>query len=273
MRHVVCFSGGIESALVAIEVVRRFGKDDVILLNHNICQAAEDHDIKQYKQTIANYLELPITFCNAPAESDRELDPLWKCIRAKAFKVGRGTELCTNRLKTAPFHAWLDQQTDELIIYYGFTSREPDRISRRQQILSKRGIASDYPLLWSKRTINDTTEIGIPRPNHYNTWQHGNCIGCLKAGWQHWYCVYVLRRDRWELAKYAESKIGYTINQRGGSPCRLIDREEEFEQLRLAGLPATELIPFQKFWSMARRLQTRASHHPRTPIAHTAEFR
>ncbi|GEM_PF-7107145 len=121
-------------------------------------------------KTTAALLELPITFRNAPAESDQELDPLWECIRAKAFKVGCGTEPCTNRLKTAPFHAWLDRQTDELIIYYGFTAREPDRISRRQRILTKRGIRSDYPLLWSQRTIHDTVEVGIPL-QHLPTWQ------------------------------------------------------------------------------------------------------
>ena len=33
--HVVCFSGGHSSALVAIEVVRRYGRGDVVLLNHD----------------------------------------------------------------------------------------------------------------------------------------------------------------------------------------------------------------------------------------------
>lgn len=36
MKHIVCFSKGHSSALVAIEVVRRFGKENVILLNHDI---------------------------------------------------------------------------------------------------------------------------------------------------------------------------------------------------------------------------------------------
>jgi hypothetical protein len=35
-RHVVCFSGGHSSALVAIEVVRRYGRNGVVLLNHDI---------------------------------------------------------------------------------------------------------------------------------------------------------------------------------------------------------------------------------------------
>lgn len=117
-----------------------------------------------------------------------------------------------------------------------------------------RGWKIEFPLLWRKRTIHDTSEIGIPKPEHYRVWKHGNCIGCLKAGWQHWYCTYCHRRDRWELAKEAEQKVGYAINRRGGVPCRLIEREEEFEALRRTGLPATEWIPSGRFWSVARNL-------------------
>ena len=36
LKHIVCFSGGHSSAIVAIEVARKFGKENVILLNHNI---------------------------------------------------------------------------------------------------------------------------------------------------------------------------------------------------------------------------------------------
>lgn len=288
MKHIVCYSGGVESALAAIEVVRRYGREDVVLLNHDISPDAEDADIKQYKQDIADYLGIPVTPCNAVTESYRELDPLTgaiergkfkgpngeyctyylksepfnramdpllECIKTRAFKVGNGTELCTNRLKTAPFKVWLNWQIpDDLTVYYGFTPGESQRIERRRRILALRNLKTDFPLLWPNRTIFDTAEIGIPKPEHYRVWKHGNCIGCLKAGWQHWYCVYVHRRDRWELAKEAEQKIGYAINRRGGVPCRLVEREEEFEALRRAELPATEWIPSGRFWSMARNL-------------------
>ena len=35
-KHIICFSGGHSSAIVAIEVVRRFGKENTVLLNHDI---------------------------------------------------------------------------------------------------------------------------------------------------------------------------------------------------------------------------------------------
>lgn len=256
MRHIVCYSGGVESALVAIEVVRRYGRDNVVLLNHDISPEAEDDDIKQYKQDIADNLLLPVSPCNA-TEKFPHLDPLKACMDIKAFKVGKGTELCTCKLKTEPFMAVLKKvDPAEAILYYGFTPEEEDRCARRLREMP--GWKIEFPLLWPNRTIFDTAEIGIPKPAHYDIWKHGNCIGCLKAGWQHWYCVYVCRRDRWELAKEAEAFIGYAINRRSidgkSRPCRLIEREAEFEELRQAGLPATEWIDSHKFWAMARGL-------------------
>ena len=48
MKYIVCYSGGHSSALVAIEAVRKYGKEDVILLNHNISPEVEHKDIKRF---------------------------------------------------------------------------------------------------------------------------------------------------------------------------------------------------------------------------------
>lgn len=55
-KYVVCYSGGHSSALVAIEAVRKVGKENVILLNHDISIEVEDRDIKRFKQEVADYL-------------------------------------------------------------------------------------------------------------------------------------------------------------------------------------------------------------------------
>ncbi len=105
MKHIVCYSGGHSSALVAIEVVRKFCKEQTILLNHDIASSSEGSDIKRFKTEVANYLDIPITFCNAPGwETKDQFDVV---IEAGAFKVGNGTALCTNRMKTRPFEEWL----------------------------------------------------------------------------------------------------------------------------------------------------------------------
>ena len=70
MKHIVCFSGGHSSALAAIETVRKYGRENVILLNHDISPHVEHEDIKRFKQEVADYLHIPITYANMPGWED-----------------------------------------------------------------------------------------------------------------------------------------------------------------------------------------------------------
>ena len=83
MTHIVCFSGGESSAIVAIEVVRKFGKENVVLLNHDISSKVEDADVKRFKKEISNYLGLPITYANH-ADFERNT-PIQVCLDAKTW--------------------------------------------------------------------------------------------------------------------------------------------------------------------------------------------
>lgn len=256
MKHVSCYSGGHDSALVGIELVRRFGPENVVLLNHDIPAHTEDADIKRFKAEVADYLGVPITYAS---HHDPTADQFDVCVEAKAFKVNDGQELCTNRLKTKPFMEWLSENADpaNTIIYYGFNAKEPHRIQRRSGIMGTLGWKTDYPLaLWKDRTIYGTEEIGIVRPLTYAVFKHGNCVGCLKAGWQHWYIVYCTRPDIWAKAKWAEDEIGYAIHHDESGPVYMEDMEPKFEAMRQAGIPATEHIDQQRFWAQANRIIT-----------------
>jgi hypothetical protein len=247
--RIVCFSGGHSSALAAIEISRKYGNDELILLNHDICPRIEGADIKRFKQEVADYIGLAITPCNMPGW--KEKDQFDVVIEAGAFKVGNGTALCTNRLKTQPFEAWLKKNAHlQDTIYYGFDDNEPLRIQRRSSHLAGLGFHTDYPTaLWKDRTIWATEEIGIKRPNTYELFKHGNCVGCLKAGRQHWYVVYCTRPDIWEKGKMAEDEIGYTIIK-GTS---LEDLEPLFEKMKSLGIDPTEHIPAATFWASVRK--------------------
>ena len=256
MKHIVCFSGGYSSALVGFEVVRRFGPESTTLLNHDMHFSVEHPDIKRFKNEVANHLGLPITYANRRNVSQDQFDV---CVEAKAFKVGSGSELCTSRLKTEPFYAWLEANHPEkdCIIYYGFdaTKRELERVQRRSGLMAARGYRTDFPLVrWESRTITSTESVGIKRPSTYSVFVHGNCIGCLKAGWQHWYIVYCTRPDIWLKGKWAEEEIGYAIHQDDGEPVYLEDMEPKFAAMQAAGIPATEHIPQQRFWAQANKI-------------------
>lgn len=256
MKHIVCYSGGHSSALVAIEVVRKFGKENVTLLNHDMHFSVEHADIKRFKQEVADYIGLPLTFANRRNATQDQFDV---CVESKAFKVDSGPELCTARLKTEPFHKWLAENvpSKDCTLYYGFdnTPRERTRMQRRIGIMGAQGYRTDYPLaLWKDRTIVATEEIGIARPSTYAVFQHGNCVGCLKAGWQHWYIVFCMRPDIWAKGKWAEEEIGYAIHHDDDGPVYLEDMEGRFEKMKAAGIPATEHIKHQRFWAQTAKI-------------------
>ena len=74
MKHVVLYSGGHSSALAAIETVRQYGPENVILLNHDINPRTEDADIKRFKREVAEYLGLLITYANMADVSQKEVE-------------------------------------------------------------------------------------------------------------------------------------------------------------------------------------------------------
>ena len=251
MKHIFCYSGGHTSAVAAIEGARRFGPENIVLVNHDIHFSVEDADIKRFKQEVADYIGVPVTYVN---HKNAEFDQFDVCVQAKAFKVGDGTELCTSRLKTQPFMKWLPQQ-GECILYYGFDPHETARIQRRSSIMAAQGYRTDFPVaLWGHRTLFATEDIGIRRPNTYAVFKHGNCVGCLKAGWQHWYIVYCTRQDVWLKAKWAEETIGYAIHHDDNGPVFLEDMEEKFAAMQAAGVPTTEQVPHQRWWADARKV-------------------
>lgn len=251
MKYLVCYSGGHSSALVAIEAVRKFGKENVILLNHDISEEVEHKDIKRFKNEVAAYLGIEITYANM--EGWETKTPLRVCKELGGWKFGNSPILCTTKLKTEPFNKYLKENypvkkgeiRDDLIILYGFDANEKARIQRRSSILGQQGYKTDYPLAFWERTLDKTEDIGIKKPITYELHRHGNCIGCLKAGMQSWYLVYCLYPDIWKEAIEAEEEIGYSILKNK----YLKELEPKFSQMKCRGIVPSEKMNPKKFWS------------------------
>ncbi len=256
MKYIVCYSGGISSALVAIEAVRRHGKKNVVLLNHDISADVEHHDIKRFKTQTAEYLDIPITYANM--ENYQDNTPLKISVMERAFTNPTTQQaLCTYNLKTKPFTDWLknnfpasvDNICKDITILYGFDTNEKARIQRRSSYLGTMGYFSNYPLAFWDRTIQSTKEIGIEPPTTYKIFKHANCIGCLKAGMQHWYVVYCLRQDIFQEAIQVENKLGYSIIK-GHFMKDLIQR---FEETRDKGICPNDKGNGKSFWDKVNR--------------------
>lgn len=278
MKHLICFSGGHSSGLVALEVANRFGTENMILLNHDISKEMEHADIKRFKKELADYLCLPITYANYEA-NEVNTNQFDISINKKAFAVRTSDikPICTIELKTKPFYKWLENNIDDYIIYYGFDSTEKHRIERRINILSKMGYKSDYPLaLWYKsdldiynqnqlelftpdtsikakfegeRVFNSTNQVGIKPPMTYEKFKHANCIGCLRGGKQHWYVVFCLYPEIFQKAKEAEKILNHSIIK----DHYLSDLESIFTEMKEIGIEATEKIESSTFWYNAKK--------------------
>jgi len=255
MKYIVCFSGGHSSALVAIETVKRYGKENVILLNHDLSPEVEDIDIKRFKNEVADYLGISITYANM--EGWETKTPLKICKELGGWKFGNSPVLCTHRLKTEPFYKWLKDNypvdkgevREDLVLLYGFDKEETARIQRRIGVLTSQGYKSDYPLAFWDRTIQSTEEIGIIIPSTYKLFKHGNCKGCLKAGKQSWYLVYCLYPTLWKEAVEVENEIGYSLLK----DMYLEELEDKFKQMKCRGIVPSEKMQSAKFWSEVRK--------------------
>ena len=253
MKYVICYSGGKSSSECALTAAKKYGAENVVLLNHDINGHVEQECTKQLKKDVADYLGLDITYANH--KNWDTATPISVCIDAGAWKVGSGAILCTSRLKTSPFKKWMlanDPECENVYIY-GLDSDEPTRITRRSQVMGSMGYKTEYPMTWPKEEIVSLESIGIDPGSVYKTFNHSNCVGCLKAGWQHWYIVYCTRQDIWEEAKYGEDEIGYAIHKDKDGPVYLEDKESLFDAMVAAGVAPTEKIKPQTFWAAAKK--------------------
>lgn len=220
MKYIVCYSGGESSAKSAIICAKKYGKENIVLLNHDIANdldgnEIEHHDIKRFKQEVADYIGVPITYANCTRFKDNTPLGIIKELGCITNPTNQQA-LCTYYLKTEPFHQYLkenysiDENTinKDIKIIYGFDKEETHRITRRVGIMAKMGYECEFPLL--KDDFYFST-IRIQKPVTYRIYKHANCKGCLKAGRQSWYLTYCLDNSIFEKAKKIEQDLCYSI--------------------------------------------------------------
>ncbi len=243
--HIVKFSGGVGSAIAAVEVVRRFGKENVILINSDLSSFVETEDIKRFKQDVADYLGCKYVCLNKGTTID-QFDVALNHNSFFEFNT-KNSAFCNYDLKIKFFDEWLNnQQFDDFIVYLGFS---PDEEKRRINNIKYSPYKCDFPLFWSNRTITDISEIGILPPKHYDLFKHANCVGCLKAGLLHWFVVYVYYPEVFKKAIETETKLKQYLF---GRPLK--DYISEFDLYLKYGIVPNEHINPNEFWNDCRQV-------------------
>lgn len=254
-KYVICHSGGRSSGECALSIANKYGAENVILLNHNITGRVERAETKRYKQDIADYLGLEITYANHPDWENKTPIQVVKDIGYFSNKQ-TGQVLCTYELKTLPFYRWLAENdpNGENVYVYGLDKDEPTRIANRSQKMGQQGYKTMFPMLWDESEIVRLEDAGIKPPSCYDRFKHSNCTGCLKAGFQHWYIVYQEDREMFNEVAEFELDVNYSLRRQKGKTAFLDDKRELFDKMIAAGVPANEHIAQQKFWPMAKRM-------------------
>ena len=208
MKHIVLFSGGVQSAYVAHLVVQQHGKEDTILLWHD--PKAEDVDNRRFVFEMAGWLGVPVT------ERSDGRSP-WELFEDEKFLGNNRVPLCSRILKREQGLKFIKHEMKGIpfILYFGYGREEPRRVQKVSQLYGVQGIKTAFPLFtgdidrdaaWSWLLTT-----GIKPPRIYQTLQHANCVGCIRAGRGHWWAVWKHHPVEYERAAKAERDFGHTI--------------------------------------------------------------
>lgn len=140
MKHIVGFSGGIDSQAVSLWVRNRFPAEDIILLNSNAGRNESpitEEFIKTYSETVfhvtsANAIVADLwkteQFAERKGLNSHDELTFEDMIRIKGRPPSRKAQFCTEILKLHPSKRWIDENvTDDYERYTGLRRAESDK--------------------------------------------------------------------------------------------------------------------------------------------------
>lgn len=188
--EIVMWSGGIQSWAAAKRVVRRYGRDSVILLFADT--RMEDQDLYRFSREAAADVGALLV------EADHGLDP-WEIFEKHRFLGNHRVDLCSRILKRETLRNWLyeyvkthDLRCSDVTIHLGMDWTEGHRLDRARQRWESDGWNVSFPLdeppyETKDQWFDQLAQRGIARPVLYELgFPHNNCGGfCIKAGHAH----------------------------------------------------------------------------------------
>lgn len=163
MKHVVLFSGGANSAYVAYLIIKKYGKQDVVLLHTPTL--SENHDADTFRYRVARYLKVPIT------EWGDGLN-LNELIENYGAVPGQFMPFCTQRLKQEmkeQYYKYLSSIGEDFVEYIGFGIEKWNRGQKALARAKANGREVRFPIFEEKikgeeikRIIQDEWKISLP---------------------------------------------------------------------------------------------------------------
>lgn len=210
MLHVVSFSTGLSSALCAVRVLEKYGKENtkIVFLDTKI----EDDDNYRFMADFEKKFDVEILKLSegrTPYQvfEDKNIIPVGKVVP------------CTFNLKINLFKNWLKTQEKPITIYIGYDWKEIHRCEKTKSNYEALGYNVDFPLLWDpieKRRYSEVfiNDYGIRPPRMYSMgYTHANCGGmCVKQGMGDWLRTLKYFPERFEKIENWEAYMREKLN-------------------------------------------------------------
>ena len=210
MEHVVGFSGGAASAVVA-EIVAKENPGNTTLLFHDTKTEPEDN--ARFRDEASKHIGVDVTDFSDGRD-------IWQVFEDEGF-LGNGRNTpCSRILKQEKSMEYL--KANGGILYIGFTVDEWRRAQRTSARYAHAGIETRFPLIDNRIGKEEClhrveTCWGIDPPKLYEWAEHANCIPCVKGQKAYWGLIHMYERTAWERAVKAEDEFGHTIFTEAGS--------------------------------------------------------
>tara|TARA_R100000781_G_C4056698_1_gene119600 strand:+ start:145 stop:930 length:786 start_codon:yes stop_codon:yes gene_type:complete len=223
-QHIVMYSGGKASFLVAHKVKERYPQDDIVLLFSDT--KTEDEDLYRFLREGASKLDLPlIEICDGR--------DIWKVFKDTRFLGNNRVPVCSRILKQEISRTWVDENYSEpsnVTIHFGIDWTEAHRAERIPKHWEPYGV--DFPLLWEpvadKEEADELIEsLNFEPPRLYALGApHNNCGGlCVRAGHAHFKWALTALPERYkeweekeeELRQHLDANVSILRDRRGGT--------------------------------------------------------
>lgn len=212
MKHIINYSGGLGSAITAVEVAKIYGRDNTICVFADTLM--EDEDLYRFNDCFFEKFGLEkVTLCYGKTP--------WELFKAEGFIANSRMDLCSRKLKRELLVNWMTSnfKPDECTAWVGIDYSEKHRIDRLQDagkpyiyraILAEHGVmlTREHKMAWCDAN-------GMVPPRLYSMgFPHNNCGGfCVKAGLGQFKMLYELLPERYMQHEIKEQE---TINSKPG---------------------------------------------------------
>lgn len=211
---VVGFSGGVTSAWCAGWALRKYSREDVVLLWHD---TKEEHpDTYRFLHEMAAALDMPIT----ERSDGRSVTELF---RDEGFLGNNQNSMCSRTLKAEQFERYAQELRGQgfgVLKVLGYSAREWQRMQRAIARAEQGGYQVAFPVAAEGVSKQETADWCLAqgvRPSAMYCWaEHANCVGCVKGGRAYWLAVAQHAPDVFEQRAALEEEFGHTIIRGGG---------------------------------------------------------